>query len=132
MGILAYCCNVLLLATRCYPCQSYSVCFADDIQEAIAKVPPADALNVKDAGFDEEDWINFDLLMSFDVLDATLAYLLQLPAMLLALLALPGFSLPRVAYLQPDLTEALTELICTSLPKKSACHSVWNGMASAD
>ena len=70
--------------------------------------------------------------MSFDVLDATLAYLLQLAAMLLALLALPGFSLPRVAYLQPDLTEALTESICTSLSGKSTCRSVWNGMASAD
>ena len=70
--------------------------------------------------------------MSFDVPDATLAYLLQLPAMMLALLALPRLPLPRVAYLQPDLTEALTELICTSLPGKSACHSVWSGTASAD
>ena len=76
--------------------------------------------------------MNFDLLLSFDVRDAALAYLLQLPTMPLALLALPGFSLPRVAYLQPDLTEALTELICTSLPGKSACCSVWNGTASAD
>ena len=70
--------------------------------------------------------------MSCDILNDSLAYLLQLLAMLLALLALPGFSLPRVAYLQPDLTEALTELICTSLPGKSAYRSVWNGTESAD
>ena len=43
-----------------------------------------------------------------------------------------NFPKPRVAYLQPNLTEALIELFCANVLKKSACCLVWDGLASAD
>ena len=62
--------------------------------------------------------------MPFCALVAALVYLLQLPVVLLALLVLPGLPQPREAYLQPNLTDALTELICVSLLKKVVAWSV--------